>query len=393
MCLKPILIKNVNYGNKSKLCHITDSTSQYIPVPCGRCSVCLQLKQQYLVQRVQMESLSHDLFFGTLTYNDESLKFVNRGDFNLAYVDITDWQKMIKMIRKHAALPPFKYFFVTEYGSRRHRPHIHFILSFDKIKERDSLSSQLSFEQTLFNVFLKYWRRNYGSTRVPDWRNLCTYKRDFRSYNFDLHYLNPYSSLNGLDDVGFYVTKYCLKYDKWIDSLKSKLFFSLSDEDYHFVWDKLRPRRLISKGFGSPYDDRVVQHINKGIQLSLHDQSALYPYFISPVNGNTFPLSPYYSKKFMTLDDLYVFNSRKMSLTDYDMMLESNKPLSLQELQQKESIFSAVCNSLDSRTLIVDDDFSLSNLYTYGECKQISKLCEDFAGCWQGLDFDNNNFD
>lgn len=145
MCLNPILIKNVNYGNKSKLSHISDTTSQYIPVPCGRCSVCLALKQQYIVQRVQMESLSHDLYFGTLTYNNESLPIHEVGDFRLAYVDICDWQKMLKMIRKHEHLPNFKYLFVTEFGGRRHRPHIHFILSFPKI-ESQTLAEKRSFE-------------------------------------------------------------------------------------------------------------------------------------------------------------------------------------------------------------------------------------------------------
>ena len=106
MCLSPILIKNVNYGITTDLSKCKDTTSQFIPVPCGRCSVCLALKQQYLVQRVQMESLSHDLYFMTLTYNNDMLPVKTIGDFTFAYVDISDFQKMAKMIRKHEDLPP-----------------------------------------------------------------------------------------------------------------------------------------------------------------------------------------------------------------------------------------------------------------------------------------------
>ena len=134
MCLKPVLIKNVNYGNTSSLARIKDTTSQYIPVPCGRCSVCLQLKQQYALQRIQMEALDHDFYFGTLTYNNDSLRVVESGEFKLNYADITDWQKMIKRIRRREDLPEFKYMIVSEYGGRRHRPHFHFILSFPKNK-------------------------------------------------------------------------------------------------------------------------------------------------------------------------------------------------------------------------------------------------------------------
>lgn len=375
MCLHPIMIKNVNHGNSSKLASFTDTTSQFIPIPCGRCPVCLALKQQYIVQRVQMESLNHDLFFGTLTYNSESLPICEVADFKLPYVDISDWQKMLKMIRKHEDLPPFRYFVVTEYGGRRHRPHIHFILSFPK-DESQKLAHKRSFEIRLFNIFLKYWRRNYGSTRFPIWKPLCTYKRTKRSYNFDLHYLDPWSSKNGLDDVAFYASKYCLKYDSYVDKLKSKLFFSLSESDFDDTWNKIKPRRLMSKGFGSPSDPDVISHINKGINIALQDQTALYPYFISPVNGKTFPLSPYYSKKFLTFDDMCVFNSRKPVLTDNDMMIDSTPKLSLEQIRDKDIQFDVVSRWLDKRNTLFDEDFDsfVNNLEYERQIDQFNEM-------------------
>lgn len=106
MCLSPFLVKNINYGIKHKYRKYIDTTSTFIAVPCGRCPVCLSLKQQYLVQRVQMEALSHDLYFMTLTYNNDMLPVKTIGEFTFAYVDISDFQKMVKMIRKHEDLPP-----------------------------------------------------------------------------------------------------------------------------------------------------------------------------------------------------------------------------------------------------------------------------------------------
>lgn len=360
MCLSPIMIKNVNYGNKSALNFLSDTTSQFIPVPCGRCSVCLLMKQQYLVQRVQMEALNHDLYFGTLTYNNESLRHHKIGDFELSYVDITDWQKMLKMIRKHEDLPSFKYFLVTEYGGRRHRPHIHFILSFPK-NDKHTLADRWSFEHRLHDIWLKYWRRNYGSTRFPVWRDLCTYTRTRQSYNYDLHFLDPYSTSKGVDDVAFYVSKYCLKYDKWVDKLKSKLFFNLSEDDFKSTWNLIKPKRLISKGFGDLYGSRVVEHIHKGIHLALEDNSAFYPYFISPVNGATFPLAPYYSKKFLTIDEQIIFNSRKPRLTDTDMMIDTTPDLEIYQILNKAREFANIQNFLDMRHTIEDDSADFSN--------------------------------
>lgn len=399
MCLKPRLIPNVNKGNHSSLSHIKDSTSAFIPVPCGVCSVCLALKQQYIVQRVQMEALSHDLYFGTLTYNNECLPIHTVDDFKLAHVDISHWQNMIKRIRGKYDLPPFRYMVCSEYGGRRHRPHFHFLLSFPKCDL--NLAERWSFSDKLHDIFLFEWRVNVevlpgvfnknGSprknTRSPKWVNLCTYKRTQKSWNFDLHYCDPWTSPNGLDDIAFYVSKYCLKYDKWVDKLKSKLFFSLQESDFAETWNKIRPRRLMSKGFGSADDSAVKEHISKGIELAMNISDAIYPYFISPVDGSTFPLAPYYSKKFLDLSQLSVFNLRKPTLTLDDMFVDSTPDLLPYEMVDKEIRFAKVCDSLEERHTYFDDDANdindliISNLY--GTDFKNLQLAEDFADSWQ----------
>lgn len=335
MCISPVEIDNPNYH----LYHLLEKRpylnvyTQKIPVPCGRCNVCLSLKQQYLVQRVQMESLSHDLYFGTLTYRNEFLPCLDVSGMTVNYFSIADWQSMIKYIRKYENLPDFKYMLVTEYGGRRHRPHAHFMLSFES-DQSHTLADRQSFAMKLHDIFLKHWRRNIAytgkktktgkkrvNTRNPVWMPLCDYVRTRRGYNFDLHYLNPNSTFEGVSSVAFYVSKYCLKYDKWIDRFKSKLFFSLDHDTFTFVWDLVKPRILLSKGFGSVHDPKVFNHLWKGIELAENTPDAIYPYFISPVDGSTYPLSPYYQSKLLRISDLNIFDSRKdqMDINDIDV--------------------------------------------------------------------------
>lgn len=122
MCLSPILIKNVNYGYHANslrgagLAKYKDTESQYIAVPCNNCPVCISLRQNYFVQRVQMESLDSAIFFFTLTYNNETLPSVTVTDRKITYCDITHIQKMFKRIRKRNLLPKFKYVVTCERG-------------------------------------------------------------------------------------------------------------------------------------------------------------------------------------------------------------------------------------------------------------------------------------
>lgn len=244
----------------------------------------------------------------------------------------------------------------------------------------------MSFELRLQKIFLKYWRRNYGSTRSPVWKNLCTFYCSRRGRNFDLHYLNPNSTSDGLDDVAFYVSKYCLKFDKWVDKFKSKVFFNTSEQEYQEFCSFFLPKRLISKGFGSPNDPRVLEHLNKGINFSLADPSAMFPYFISPVNGSTFPLSPYYAKKLLTFADMDVFNSRKPLLTDYDSMMDSSNDLLLEEVLSKELHFQDIRDWLDSKHTLEDDSANFINDFILIN----NETNPNFSACFD--DFDSSDF-
>lgn len=102
-----------------------DCESQYIEVPCGHCPQCIANRQMQFVQRVQMEELANHLFFCSLTYNNDSLPQVcTSTGYTIRYADVTDVQNMFKRLRKRNAFGrPFRYFGVSELGSKRGRPH------------------------------------------------------------------------------------------------------------------------------------------------------------------------------------------------------------------------------------------------------------------------------
>lgn len=347
MCLNPILIKNPYYGlTPCSLNKFHDCTSTHIPIPCGNCSVCVRLRQSYLVQRCQMETLSNHLFFCTLTYNETMIPRLKLGDYVLQYPDFTHVQKMFKRIRKSYDLLPFKYLVVSEYGGLRHRPHFHMIISYPKYS--NGYLDILNLERRLHDIFLKEWRVNLGSTRSPRYVPLCTYVNTRKGRTFDLHYINPRASSSGEEDVAFYVTKYCLKYSDYVDRLKTALIYNYPDE-FKDLWLKLRPRANISKGFGSPYDPKVIDYIKKCLSYSVSDSSLSFPVYINPFSGQTFPLSPYYRRKFMTIDDMEVFfqrNPNRDTIEDNYLEIDYKDP---REVIAKEIIVNDIRRSVRLR--------------------------------------------
>ena len=65
MCISPIQIKNPYLGlGKLGLNRLHDTVNTYINVPCGHCPACTSLRQTWINQRVQMESLDNYLDLG-----------------------------------------------------------------------------------------------------------------------------------------------------------------------------------------------------------------------------------------------------------------------------------------------------------------------------------------
>lgn len=396
MCTSPYYLKNPNisskkiadwikkrnpdYKTKNINLDLKDVTFQYIRVPCGRCPSCIALKQCYIIQRCQMESLDNDLYFGTLTYSNNTIPRLNINGFNLAYADIRDVQNMLKRIRKLDNVPKFRYFFVSEFGGKRHRPHFHFLLSVPKCKT-DTLADKVSKGVILHNIFLSEWRRNLGSKRKPRYVPLCDYICNSRGRNFDLHYVNPSLSNNGCSDVAFYVSKYITKSNSYVDNLKSALYYNISDYDeFLSTWKTLKPKFLISKGFGNPSSFSVKSHIIKGIEFGINSTTYDFPIYLNPITSQTFPLCPYYKQKFLSLLHSYGFLYKQDSiLSDGSFIPDEYDP---------DQIDKCLSSFKKTQSLINDRDNFIDFIDSYD-----SNDFDDFVSDYIGKPININSFE
>lgn len=297
MCLAPITIDNPRYKQGSVgMSYLFNTVDSKIQVPCGQCPQCTSLRQSFFLQRVQMESLRSHLFMFTLTYNNESLVYTDVGDYQIAYPEFSDVQKLFKRLRKLGY--KFRFSYVSEYGRKRHRPHYHGILAVDK-----GLGDPRLLERQFSRCISREWRRNYGTSLNPCYRPLYTPEyNNCRCSTFDFHYIEP---IRGHDnDVSFYVSKYITKYDKWIRSLllKIKQDRSLSDDETSYLIDRLKPRCNISKDFGDWKDERIFSYIEK---CSRRKTLYRYPQFFDINTGKSMPMSPYYGKRLVSFAHLY----------------------------------------------------------------------------------------
>lgn len=397
MCLSPVLVKNTNKNILSKnidLSYVSDTSSTFIYVPCGHCPVCNALRQQYLAQRVQMESLDNVIMFGTLTYNKTTLPSLNVNGFNIKYADVRHFQDMVRLIRKDKVLNPFRYFAVSEFGGKKHRPHWHFMIFYDK-KYISDYPDRLNHWQLdalqgqVWPVFLKYWRHNVGSRKFPDWKPNCDYfQRGFKR-NYDLSVVDTITE--DCSDSAFYITKYSTKFSDYVDRLHSAIRLNTSESDFKEIWKKVKPHRLMSKGFGNPYSDKVREHIRNGIIHSLNDKDCFYPLYFSPYTGQSFPLSPYFRSKFLTADEALIFKERLLSASPTGIITDAEIgiPLTPDEIDKRfheqkkiDSMISARDGYYsDCLDYLNKDDFNLSDLLLTDEhYGQVIKLnSEDFA--------------
>lgn len=308
-----------------RVCDPTKSSERYIAVPCGHCDACLRTRQLYFVQRCQGEVIAgNDLYYFTLTYNQQSIPKLSIGDKTYLHVDFRDVALMFKRIRKDNLFGvPFKYIVLNELGGTRHRPHFHGIISAPPLHQDESLAEKVSRGLQWHDIVLKEWRRNVGSRRSPIWQPLCDVViRRGRIVTFDFHYVEPGYSENGPLDCAFYVSKYMMKPDDTLEKLRSYLKLNYDVSEYLDYWRLLRPTYQASKRFGSPDHSAVKEHINRSIDFAIAENSS-FPYWINPDSGMTFPLCTYYRRNVLDKDimkklDLYYawdgreFNTKKL---------------------------------------------------------------------------------
>lgn len=367
MCYSPTMIPNPNRFRKDRLSYVVDTKSQYIPVPCGHCGECIRNRTLGITQRAQLEELSGYPFFISLSYNPESLAYYECSNgYQIPYTPISDLQNMFKRLRKSNVFGRrFRYFAVSELGSKRGRPHAHILLFLEKL-QTDSVYAPFNLEKLVWSAVLAEWRRNYGSTRNPVWKPLLTYIQRLRGgkvhSTYDCHYVQP-SVVDGSSmDVAFYVSNYMLKDSVWREKLKKNLFGKLSFEEASEVWSKIKPRSISSLNFGfGIYDDINPRKVSKQARLSRlmcleqakivssaverSSNSEKTPRYYDLYSGKPLPLARYWYKfgDIYTLRHHEIFQSRQDRI---DGVSIDDRDISSKFLSEKKF----VNNSKDSLT-------------------------------------------
>lgn len=95
-------------------------------VPCGHCYACQTIRRNEWDLRLRVQFMNSEYAaFVTLTYEDRYLPY-------MGIVSIDDHQKFIGTLRSKARDVKFRYYCVGEYGETFGRPHMHYLLFFDK---------------------------------------------------------------------------------------------------------------------------------------------------------------------------------------------------------------------------------------------------------------------
>lgn len=361
MCTQPVFIKNKNFipfgplrgaeTNNSKYSYLHNTQISYIAVPCGHCLQCRQMQQQFITQRAREEFKESYCVFITLTYQNSTLPYLQLGAVRHPYADLRDFQLFIKRIRKSGDLPPFKYLCCREFGGDKHRPHFHALLFFKR--ELFDKYSIMELSDKVEHKIKTEWKRKIGGTTfAPVYEPLSKFvKLPNGTGTYDCHLVTENRG-NSTDptDVAFYVSKYCLKYDTWLESKRGMLWHNYPEE-YKTLWSYFRPRLLMSKGFG--LTDSTPSFIFRCIEFSKNNGVEFPQYYTEDKKG--LQLSRYYKEKFLTPADKAVFivrNPSQLRTDDSDLPLDAtvivdySEPTRIREESLRNKHFQSVLDNL-----------------------------------------------
>jgi len=155
-CISPIRLKG--------------SDGKYRLFPCGRCCVCKSKKSSTWFYRLKIEQKhSFRSYFVTLDYDPEHVPLVVRDDKFLMAFKYKDVQQFHKVLREELRKNnlTFRFYLVSEYGTKGKRPHYHEILFLNPIDPgklvkfpKSNMVNFQYYDRLLSKVIPKLWK--YG---------------------------------------------------------------------------------------------------------------------------------------------------------------------------------------------------------------------------------------
>lgn len=131
-CLHPNIV-NIESGGK---------LYKAVPVPCGKCEVCLHKRAvEWQIRLSEELKVSTSAYFITLTYRDADLPIhswfdeITGAESFMPCVCPRDTQLFLKRLRRALPDTKIRFFLISEYGPRTFRPHYHAII-FNLPKEK-----------------------------------------------------------------------------------------------------------------------------------------------------------------------------------------------------------------------------------------------------------------
>lgn len=286
----------------------------------------------------------------------------------------------------------FKYLVAGERGGAKKRPHYHILFFVEPTPKMREYQQQgalgkaglraecLKMENHLRDLVRKYWSINKGTKKNPIWEPLFTYAEKWingKKYsNFDLHYVDPYSSEKNHNSVFYYVTKYLIK-GIASDHVYYKRLWALNVDKHLRNLAKTFIR--CSRGLGSPVplrsngvDDWCCEYceeifttiVRNAIRGSLDKGFS----FVEPLTGKVSPLSRYYARRL----PLAYFRQR------YDY-LEAHPELKYDEFadltnRHYHEVMDRELNKVDPERSLLDSVLDSDELFVTGHVGQDSEL-------------------
>ena len=295
MCKHLVKIKNPNFGKKAYGQQFGDlitvnpnlvPRSEYIEVPCGKCSECRQKKVNEVIQRAIIESLSSYVYFVTLTYDNDHLPFIVLNNEKFFYADYNDIQNMFKRFRANGHLDrEFRYLAVNEYGDKKHRPHFHILMFVSKL-ESDDVYTPTTIQNIIYKHLGNYFSKNIGTRKHPIYEPLFTYQVRYTSEGVKTNYFVKFVEN---EDLFTYVKSNYTSREENVKAIRYLVGYvnkpSKYEEKVDYVIDSYKEDRQIylklrhllksqvrySKGFGCGFENGKRFYLDKiSVRCSEH---------------------------------------------------------------------------------------------------------------------------